>query len=189
MLVLTLLLQAAMPAAPPTSPLPITAPVTPQGEETVALFTSLCMETALDPAPAHQLLDSQPAAARAMTTDELARVMPGATATDGWILKSPHDAWAALWFAPARRTCGVTVRAAEPAGMETALNGRLQRFYGGLGFLVAQKPDEVAIENGVTVHRASWTVTAGAHELAVIASFADHPMAAHQHLMTFTMLR
>ena len=177
MLTLALLLQAA---APP-------ATITPQGQEMVDLFGSLCVETALSPAKAHAL-DAQPAIARPMTTDELGRVMPGATATDGWIVKSPHDAWGALWFAPAKRTCGVTVRAADPAGLEAALDARLRGFYGTLGAPVSQRPDETVVEGGVTVHRASWTITAGTHELAVIASFADRPIGAHQHLMTFTML-
>lgn len=179
MLMLALLLQAAAPAAPPA--------VSAQGQEMVDLFGSFCVEAALDPARAHAL-DAQPALARAMTPDELTRAAPGTTASEGWIVKSPHDAWAALWFAPARRTCGVTVRAADPAGMETALAARLQRFYATLGLPVTQRPDETLTENGVTVHRAAWTITAGTHELAVIASFGDSPSGGHQHLMTFTML-
>ena len=180
-----LLLQAAAPAVPPAPIAP--PPVTPQGQEVVDLFGSLCVEAALNPVQAHAL-DAQPAMARAMTADELTRTAPDGAATQGWIVKSPHDAWAALWFAPARRTCGVTVRAADPAGMEAALGTRLHRFYEGLGFPVAQRPDETVVEQGVAVHRASWTITAGTHELAVIASFADRPLGAHQHLMTFTML-
>ena len=183
MLALMLLLQAiAPPAAPPAA-----AHVSDQGRDVVDLFGSMCVETALASTKAH-LLDAQPGLARAMTPDERDKVMPGGVVTEGWITRSPHDAWAALWFAPSKRTCGVTVRAAEPAGMEAALGARLKAFYDTLGLTLVQRPDEISTENGVTVHHAGWTVDIGSHQVAVIASFGDRPIGAHQHLMTFTML-
>lgn len=189
MFVLAMLLQAATPVAPPAATArPVTPPVTPQGAEMVDLFGGMCVETALSSAKAHAL-DSQPAIARAMTADELSRTAPGNSAQEGWIVQSPHDAWGALWFAPTRRTCGVTVRAADPVGMQAALDRRLLTFYGALGFMVMHRPDETLMEGGATVHRASWSITAGRHELSVIASFADRPIGGHQHLMTFSMLR
>lgn len=172
------LLQAAALAQP--------AP-TAQGRDVIDLFATMCVETAGQSGRAHGF-DQAPALGRPMTADEMARVMPGTVVTEGWITKSPNDAWAAIWFAPAKRTCGVTVRAADPAGLEAALTAKISAFYGSLGFPVTQRPDETAAEGGVTVHRASWIVTAGTHELAIIASFGDKPIGAHQHLMTFTML-
>lgn len=179
MIALVLLLQAVTPPATPA--------VSSQGQEVVDLFESMCVETALSSTKAH-VLDHQPAIARPMTADELTKVVPGGVATEGWITKSPHDAWAALWFAPSKRTCGVTVRAADPAGMETALGARLKAFYGVMNISVVQRPDETSTEDDVAVHRASWTVDLAGHQLAVIASFADKPIGAHQHLMTVTML-
>ena len=179
MLGLVLLLQAITP--------PATAPITKQGQEVVDLFGSMCVETALKSTKAH-LLDTQPAIARPMTLDELTKVMPGNVATEGWITKSPNDAWAALWFAPSKRSCGVTVREADPTGMEAALDAKLKAFYGAMGMHVTQRPDEASTESGVTVHRASWIIDIGTHQLAVIASFGDKPIGAQQHLMTATML-
>ncbi|MDX5985613.1 hypothetical protein EJC47_15315 [Sphingomonas sp. TF3] len=180
MLFFALLLQAS---TPPPAPL-----VSNQGQEVVDLFGSMCVETALKPTKAH-IFDGQPETARSMTPDELNRVAPGAAATEGWIVRSPHDAWAALWFAPGKQTCGVTVRAADPTGMEAALNARLKTFYDSMGMQLSQRPDEISNEGGVTVHRASWTIDIGTHQLAVIASFAEKPIGAQQHLMTITMLR
>jgi len=179
MLGLVLLLQAISP--------PATVPVTKQGQEVVDLFESMCVETALKPTKAH-LLDTQPAIARPMTSEELTKVMPANAATEGWITKSPNDAWAALWFAPSKRSCGVTVREAEATGMEAALNARLKAFYGAMGMQITQRPDEIATESGVTVHRANWIIDIGTHQIAVIASFGEKPIVAQQHLMTATML-
>lgn len=144
MLALALLLQAV---APPVA-------VSDQAREAVDLFGSMCVETALASTKAH-LFDNQPAVARPMTPDELGKIMPGGAATEGWITRSPHDAWSALWFAPSKRTCGVTVRAADPAGMEATLGARLKAFYDTLGLTLTQRPDEISRESGVTVHCAS----------------------------------
>lgn len=184
LLPLAMLLQAAVPQAPPP---PTPTPPASQAQEMADLFSSMCIETAGGSVRAHGL-DNAPGVVRPMTPDEMARVMPNTVVTEGWVVKSPHDAWAALWFAPVKRTCGLAVRAADPKSMQAALGLHLKAFYGSLGFPITQRADETAVERGVTVHRASWIIMAGTHQLAVIASFGDKPVGAYQHLMTFTVL-
>ena len=179
MLMLALLIQAATP--------PATAPADPRAKDVVDLFEKACVEHVGDPAFARGF--ATPGIGRPMTPDELLKVDSTGSSTAGYIVKSPHDGSAALYLAPAKRTCGVEVREAGPVGMKPYLETSFRTFYGAMGATVATaRPDETITIDSITVHRSSWLVTLGAHQLAVIASFGDKPMGGHQHLMTFTFL-
>ncbi len=153
-------------------------------------FVAMCVAHPNDAERAHQLLDGQPETARPMSEAELQALGPQTGGGAAWVLKTPRDAWVVVDYEPLARSCRVSVKEADPRAMREALALALTNFMASLGKTIESKPDIRETVDGVGTVRVGWEIPMGsAHEVTVIATFADAPVHNRQHLMSFTVLK